>query len=79
MLYRVDGGHFKYGQHVTIATTPAEAAQMVLYKGEKYSVWLQTGTVLTVWESDGVIGGERLWNPLRFVVDRGSVRPVEVN
>jgi hypothetical protein len=27
-----------------------EAAQMALYKGEKYSVWVPNGTVLEVWK-----------------------------
>ena len=72
-LYRVDGIN-KYGNMVTWATTAGEAAEMAMYRGERYSLWVPSGTQLTVWNVyAGEIGGFSMKDPQRFVVRRGQV------
>ena len=72
-LYRVDGIN-KYGNMITYATTAGEAAEMAMYRGERYSLWVPSGTQLTVWDVyAGEIGGFSMKDPQRFVVRRGQV------
>lgn len=46
--YDVNGIN-KYGRLVCDADSHLEAAQIVLYKGETYSVWVPNDTLLTVY------------------------------
>ena len=72
-LFQVDG-IYKYGNLATCATTAAEAAEMAMYRGERYSLWVPSGTQLTVWNVyAGSIGGFSMKDPQRFVVRRGQV------
>lgn len=76
-LYRVDGIN-KYGNMVTWAATAAEAAEMAMYRGERYSLWVPSGTQLTVWNVyAGEIGGFAMKDPQRFVVRCGQVFETE--
>lgn len=75
-LYDVRGGGFQYGQMVTCADGPCEAANIAMWKGDSYSVWLPPGRVLTVWNVyAGGIGGFCMKDPREFVVRNGEAIP----
>jgi len=71
-LFQVDGIN-KYGQLVTNSETPEEAANVALYQGEQYCVWVPPGTVLTVWNVyAGSVGGFQMQGKTQFVVRDGK-------
>lgn len=76
-LFQVDGGAFRYGQLVASQNSAQEAANVHMWKGEDYSVWLPPGTVLTVWNVyAGSIGGFIMKDPIKFIVRNGVPVPM---
>lgn len=79
-LFAVRGNPaFRYEQMATHSETAQEAAQSILYRGERYSVWVPNETVLSVWRvTGGTTGGWCLADMALFVVRCGQVQSLEV-